>query len=432
MGAAFVLGAFIFGNASYAVAGEEPVTLGGATHVTAMVNGPEGKLWFSGVRYGNPGDGVIGSVALDGQVHEFVLPSEGLLEGIAVGPNGNLWFTQPETNQIGRISPNGDIERYALPVPGAQPTAIVQGLDESMWYSQRGSSSVGRFKNEQTQDFALPSGSQPDGIVVGPDGAIWVTETAASRIVRIVDGTPPQEFPLPDPTAHPEQITVGPDNALWFTENGAPAIGRITADGQVTEFPVRGKAGTSQISRGPGNVLWYSNLRGKIGSITTKGRTARPECPLVICTYPITALAEGSDGELWYGTGVMETEGGGGTAELALNEGSKVGRFSPAAVEARFGSHPSSIRGRVTTLSVRCEGGLAGTSCEGNLRLYRHHSLLAARNYRLLTGTGRRIALHLSPRTVRKLSLGGSIRMRATVSVRGGKGDSQKFVLKSP
>lgn len=430
LGAAVALATCLASGASLAVADQAPVRLGGATHVTAMTRGPEGKLWFSGVRYGNPGEGVIGSVASDGQVREFVLPSEGPLEGIAVGPGGDLWFTQPDANRIGRISPDGGIERYSLPVPGAQPTAIVRGPGEDMWYSQRAASSVGRFSNGQIQDFALPGGSQPDGIALGPDGAIWVAETAAGRIARIVEGAPPQEFPLPDPTAQPEQIVAGPDNALWFTENGAPAIGRITLDGQVTEFPVPGTAGTSQISRGPGGVLWYSDLKGGIGSIATDGRTARPECPLETCRYPITALTEGWDGGLWYGTGVMETEGGGGTAQLALNEGSLVGRFSPAAVEARLGRRPGAILGRAITLPVRCEGGVAGTLCAGSLRLYHRRSLLAVRNYRLLTGTGRRITLRLSQQAVREMGLGGPFRVRAAASVHGGKGDSRKYVLR--
>jgi virginiamycin B lyase len=415
-----------------AVVPSQPIGLQEGTHVSAMTTGPEGKLWFAGFHSGIQGDahGVIGSVGLDGQVGEFPLPFEGPVEGIAVGPDGNLWFTNLKSGEIGRISPAGQLEQYHLPQGSGGPTAIIEGPEEAMWYSEPSVDAVGWFQTERIRNFSLAAGSKPDGLVVGPDHAVWVAETGTSRIARIVDGVPPQEFQLPNPAAQPEQIVVGPDNALWFTEAGVPAIGRITTDGKVTEFPVPGQAGTSQISHGPEGVLWYSNLEGGIGSITTAGETARPECPLHACQYSIATLTQGPDGQLWYGTGTYSPEGGGGARLMASYAGSLVGRFSPAPVEVEIGTHPSPVRGRKTTIPLRCEGGIAGTSCEGVVRLYRHRALLAVRSYSLQTGSARRVALRLSRRAMRELRREGHLRVRATASTGGGKADSRKLVLR--
>ncbi len=427
----FALGLGPHCPASGAAANLGVTPLGRGTHVSALTSGPEGKLWFAGVTPGSQGpSGVVGSVGVDGQLREFPLPFPGAAEGIAVGPDGNLWFTNPPGNAIGRISPAGQLEEYRLHLTGARPTAIVEGPDEAMWYSEPGASAVGWFQTERIQDFSLVGGSAPGGIVVGPDHAVWVAETGASRIARIVEGVPPQEFQLPDPTARPERIVVGPDGALWFTENGASAIGRITLDGQVTEFPVPGNAGTSQISRGPGDVLWYSNRDGGIGSITTEGQTARPECPLESCRYPIAALTRGPDGALWFGTGVYNPEGGGGEGALAYSQASLVGKFSPAPVEAEIGPRAGLIHGRTMTIPLRCEGGVAGTSCEGVVRLYRHRSLIALRNYRLLTESGRRVTVRFSRRVARQLKSGRHVWVWVTATAGGGKADRRKLALR--
>jgi virginiamycin B lyase len=52
--------------------------------------------------------------------------------GIAVGPDGNLWFTETLGNKIGRISRRGSIIEYALPTPGAYPLGITAGPDGNL------------------------------------------------------------------------------------------------------------------------------------------------------------------------------------------------------------------------------------------------------------------------------------------------------------
>ncbi|MGW7610475.1 hypothetical protein ACWGKW_24970 [Streptomyces sp. NPDC054766] len=39
----------------------------------------------------------------------------GRAQGIATGPDGNVWFTQPQDGQIGRITPAGVVTEYDVP-----------------------------------------------------------------------------------------------------------------------------------------------------------------------------------------------------------------------------------------------------------------------------------------------------------------------------
>ena len=57
---------------------------------------------------------------------------------ITVGPDGNLWFTEPSVNRIGRINPTtGVITEYSNGLSGgANPTGITAGPDGNLWFTE--------------------------------------------------------------------------------------------------------------------------------------------------------------------------------------------------------------------------------------------------------------------------------------------------------
>jgi streptogramin lyase len=149
--------------------------------------------------------------------------------GIAVGSDGNLWFTEPLTSKIGRITPSGTIS-----------------------------------------EFAIPSGAIPDGITAGPDGNLWFTEANAT-IGRITPSGTITEFPIAFPESSLAGITAGPDGNLWFTEGATISnkIGRITPSGKISVFPIpTAESVPGGITAGPGGTLWFTEQKSnKIGRI---------------------------------------------------------------------------------------------------------------------------------------------------------------------
>ena len=85
---------------------------------------------------------------------------------IAAGPDGDVWFTEAEGDNIGRITPAGTITEYSLP----------------------------------------SANSCPGGIAAGPDGNLWFTEIDRNRIWRITPGGTMTEFPLPGSPAVGKKI----------------------------------------------------------------------------------------------------------------------------------------------------------------------------------------------------------------------------------
>ena len=110
------------------------------------------------------------------------------------------------------------------------------------------------------------------------------------------------EFILPTPASRPSAITTGPDGALWFIELGGK-IGRITTAGNITEFPIKGDGILHSITAGPDGALWVTEFTSKkIGRIPTTATAENLE--LIEFTLPGSpapfGITTGPDGALWF------------------------------------------------------------------------------------------------------------------------------------
>src|SRR6266567_261833 len=134
-------------------------------------------------------------------------------QGITVGPDGALWFTEPELNKIGRITTQGQVSEFALPIARMGPAEITAGPDGALWFAQPSS---------------LDPPSNGGGITTGPDGALWFTQ-GWGPLGRITTQGHITLF-SPHYTGGPGRIVAGHDGALWMTEVDPHAglIGRFS------------------------------------------------------------------------------------------------------------------------------------------------------------------------------------------------------------
>jgi streptogramin lyase len=261
----------------------------------AIAAGPDGNLWFLEMVTNQ-----IGRITPQGQVSEFPLPTYGgptvdFLDAITAGPDGNLWFT--DSIGIGRITPAGQITQFPLPPPNNDPNGITSGPDGNLWFLLGGK--IGRMTPAgQVTLFPLPT-RQSDlvWITAGPDGNLWFTVNGDEQIGRITPQGQITEFPLPPSNGDPWGITAGPDGNLWFTELTGNRIGRITPAGQMTMFPLPANGIMSWgITAGPDGNLWFA--RGnQIGRVTPAGQ---------VTLFPLTSdtialeLTSGPNSTLWF------------------------------------------------------------------------------------------------------------------------------------
>src|SRR5579884_1015465 len=142
---------------------------------------------------------------------------------------GNIWFAEHHSNEVGRMSPTGTYTGFAVPTPN----------------------------------------SEMDGIAVdSAHGRVWVTETAGNKVVRIEMATGQvTEIPVPTPHADPGDLAVAPDGTVWFTEGyeGGMGTGRLAridpAANQITEIALPGpRNGLDGITLDAFGAVWFVEI----------------------------------------------------------------------------------------------------------------------------------------------------------------------------
>ncbi len=158
------------------------------TYAVGITGGPDGNVWYAGQLNNS-----IGRVTPSGAITQFSLPGDPSIlspDEITKGPDGNLWFTvinlagqnQPTsanipTGLIGKITPTGAVTEYVLPA-GTQPTQIGAGPDGDLWFTDYQHNEIGRITPGGQVGLFATAKQNYNGfgnIITGPDGRIWFT-----------------------------------------------------------------------------------------------------------------------------------------------------------------------------------------------------------------------------------------------------------------
>ena len=178
-------------------------------HQQYLTRDPSGNLWSTDVF----SDTVVKRTP-DGTETVIALPAKSHPTCIRSSSTGELWFTEYGTNQIGRITPAGNVNQvthYTVPTANAQPSCIVQGPDGAFWFTEAGHAAIGRITTAGTfTEYPAPTtAAEIAGITVGPDGKLWFTAYPANKIGRIRPRARSRSFRSRSPT--PGQRTSPPD-----------------------------------------------------------------------------------------------------------------------------------------------------------------------------------------------------------------------------
>jgi streptogramin lyase len=202
----------------------------GATVPQFITRGPDGKMWtadFDGTMMRAGSDGTFAKVGPNGYAHN----------GLAVGPDGNVWFVSvtggANTGQVGFIDPTTlAASDFDIPTANSHPEEITPGPPSdpnSMWFTEQSTDRIGRVDtvtHQVTGYGGLTAGARPNGIVVGDDGGLWFAEYGTGKIGRIDPVTHQvTEYGAPGELVGPDRMTVAPGGRIWFTLFNASKIG---------------------------------------------------------------------------------------------------------------------------------------------------------------------------------------------------------------
>jgi streptogramin lyase len=284
--------------------------------------GPKGAMWFT--------DGgsapAVGKITAGGTVAEY---SKGLLRfakpfAIVNGADGRLWFSD-FAGRIGRVTPDGKIKEFAV-IPASvpvNPTGIVAARNGGVWSIAKGPPDllIRADSSGALTTYRVPKKYTADGsLAIDASGNLWMMVLLGQKGIML-ERTPHGEFVehqtglihadvLCCPNYAPERITIGPDGNPWFTtlqwlrnNSGKNYIGTMMPTRTVF-FPVdQSVVGMTAFPSGiatMGGHVWFTgdnpfNVGGGIWRIDENGAQRGFAVP-----NSAMQLAPDGNGDLWF------------------------------------------------------------------------------------------------------------------------------------
>ena len=151
--------------------------------VPRVLAGGPGDVWFEW--YGTEIVRLAATAAGDRQY-----PLGSAIAGMAVSAGDEAWFTEPERDAIGRLTPAGTLTQYTQGIAAA-PGAIIAGSEGDMWFTEPAAHEIARITPEGAiTQFSQGIDSAPQGIALGPEGEVWFT-AESGEIGRLTFRPPP-------------------------------------------------------------------------------------------------------------------------------------------------------------------------------------------------------------------------------------------------
>lgn len=169
-----------------------------------------------------------------------------LVQGIAVAPDGTIWFVETGAKKLARLDPGAaNITEFSFPFDFLSPVQVAIDRNGMVWSTSHGTNQFGSF-NPQTGEWrTYPVGycpescsiGLPNAIAVDSQGKIWFSEHIGGRIARLdPESLLLTEYIIPIPPgspgssfAFPWWASPGSSNLVWFTAFGFGEIGYVNA-----------------------------------------------------------------------------------------------------------------------------------------------------------------------------------------------------------
>jgi virginiamycin B lyase len=216
---------------------QTPPSITMAAGITGGPPSDAASMWFT-----DPVDGLVARIPTASPTTASIKvygPSSLMVQpgSITAGPDGNLWFADCTAGAISKIPPNSatgtSVQVTAYDIPplgggGPSPVGIAVAPDGSIWFADPTNGAdgeIGRITTAGVISEYATSGPA-NSVAVGPDGAVWFVIPTENLIGRIDIHTHAIET-FPSGGSGPGNITLGPDNALYIGDNFTSSIERL-------------------------------------------------------------------------------------------------------------------------------------------------------------------------------------------------------------
>lgn len=173
------------------------ITPGGTVTEFAVIGSSRGIASSGGLLWvADAGNSAIVSVTTDGAATAY--PIGGGPQGIAAGGDGQVGFTNPNPpHRVGRLVAGGSPLQTET-APGTDPFGMTYGSDGAYWFAQPVTDNLGRLTadGQYTQLGGLSADSNPRYLAAGPNNTLWVAYhelgmVGGKKVARVSGLEPP-------------------------------------------------------------------------------------------------------------------------------------------------------------------------------------------------------------------------------------------------
>lgn len=167
--------------------------------------------------------------------------SDGVGGRLVWGPDGNIWGTAANDNQIVKMTPSGVFTHYNVPTAAASPGVPVVGPDSNLWFTEGGANKIAKITTSGTiTEYSVAAGHTPIGMLNGNDGKLWVTTMDGSVASHLKSyNTSGVEQSTAQTATHPvgaagTSLALSSDDIIWvqsFLGLGNHKISRVDKSG---------------------------------------------------------------------------------------------------------------------------------------------------------------------------------------------------------
>lgn len=207
---------------------------------------------------------------ITGSILEFPVPTPAAApSAITQGPDLAMWFSEEAANQIGRIALDATVSEFPVPTPNAGIGGMATGSDGNMYFTESKASQVATYNLTTAQFTEWPTpipAAGPGGIVSAPDGTLWIMGAAVDTVFHLTtQGSflPPVAL---NPGCYPHGPIIGTDGNLWFACILANQIVTITPQGVVSYYNLPNPASLPTIlTNGSDGNIYFTEQVGRVG-----------------------------------------------------------------------------------------------------------------------------------------------------------------------
>ncbi|GAA4682517.1 virginiamycin B lyase family protein [Nocardioides nanhaiensis] len=375
--------------------------------------------------------------------------SEAGLGDIEAHPDGSVWFTLEDTNQVRRMTASGQLTTVTFPAssPGVTTVADLDvAPDGTVWVLYESGRMIGQLDAAGNGITSGTIGTFGQQVRVARDGVVWVTKSFDyDTVVRITGNTIYEDpnapgcddalgqgrdgfmwcrqdqglvriakngasgvrYPANRFAAYPYAIADGgPAGSVWFgryfggtifTSPDDGEVGYLDArNGRIRTFNTGERTAPADLVAGPGGEMWFASIGAAagIGHVTKAGRGALTR----IGGYEPEHLTITRDGAVWAtdpenNVVIRVPRSGLRTTNVDPGKGSVL--RTPLAGKVATGTRPLVVRKSRVGVPLTCPRS-AAAGCRGTARIVTGKGRALTRTARYAVKKGRKGAVRLA------------------------------------